>query len=87
MGSYRCFKVFEPKERQFRASAFSEQLLQHALMNGCHERFGQAQIFDRYAGRKGCLVYQRRNFWVSTGDGRRFFYVWDKFQAMKGQPC
>lgn len=33
VGKYRYFKIFEPKVRQICASAFSEQVLHHALMN------------------------------------------------------
>ena len=57
VGNYRYFKVFEPKERQIRASAFSEQVLHHALMNVCHEYFERAQIADSYASRKGKGTY------------------------------
>jgi hypothetical protein len=37
VGDYHYFKVFEPKERQICASAFSEQVLHHAMMNVCHD--------------------------------------------------
>ncbi|MBK8194555.1 MAG: hypothetical protein IPK76_15555 [Lewinellaceae bacterium] len=53
VGKYRYFKVFEPKERQICASAFSEQVLHHALMNVCHDYFERHQVFDSYASRKG----------------------------------
>ena len=39
VGQYRYFKVYEPKERQICASAFSEQVLHHALMNISYEHF------------------------------------------------
>lgn len=53
VGKYRHFKVFEPKERQICASAFSEQVLHHALMNICHIYFERHLIYDSYASRKG----------------------------------
>jgi retron-type reverse transcriptase len=82
VGNYRYFKVFEPKERQICASAFSEQVLHHALMNVCHERFEQAQVFDSYASRKGKGVYAaldrakqptRDLDWFLKLDVRKFF--------------
>lgn len=52
VGKYRYFKIYEPKVRQICASAFSEQVLHHAMMNICHPFFEKAQIFDSYASRK-----------------------------------
>lgn len=57
VGDYRYFKIYEPKERQICASAFREQVLHHALMNACHDRFEKAQIYDSYASRKGKGTY------------------------------
>ncbi len=57
VGKYRYFKIFEPKERQICASAFSEQVLHHAMMNVCHEHFERHQVFDSYASRKGKGVH------------------------------
>lgn len=82
VGNYRYFKIFEPKERQICASAFPEQVLHHALMNVCHERFEQAQIFDSYASRKGKGVYAalerskgytQKCEWYLKLDIRKFF--------------
>jgi hypothetical protein len=53
VGKYRYFKIYEPKERKICASAFSEQVLHHALMNVCHEHFERYQIHESYASRKG----------------------------------
>jgi len=61
VGKYRYFKVFDPKKRQICASAFSEQVLHHALMNICHDSFERAQIFDSYASRKGKGTYAALN--------------------------
>ena len=82
VGTYRYFKVYEPKERQICASAFSEQVLHHALLNICHERFEQAQIFDSYASRKGkgthAALARARSFnrpgrWFLKLDVQKFF--------------
>jgi RNA-directed DNA polymerase len=43
--------------RQICASAFSEQVLHHALMNICHDVFEKKQIFDSYASRKDKGTY------------------------------
>lgn len=82
VGDYRYFKVYEPKERQICASAFSEQVLHHALMNVCHERFDRAQIHDSYASRKGrgnyaalqrAKDFSHRQVWFLKLDVRKFF--------------
>ncbi len=57
VGNYRYFKIFEPKERQICASAFSEQVLHHAMMNVCHQHFEAYQINESYASRKGKGTY------------------------------
>ncbi|MCC6414023.1 MAG: RNA-directed DNA polymerase [Saprospiraceae bacterium] len=82
VGNYRYFKVFEPKERNICASAFSEQVLHHALMNVCHDRFEKALICDSYASRKGKGTYaaldRAKHFcgkygWYLKLDVRKFF--------------
>ena len=82
VGNYRFFKVYEPKERQICASVFPEQVLHHALMNLCHDRFEKAQIFDSYASRKNKGTYaalarakyfSARYEWYLKLDVRKFF--------------
>ncbi|MEI6412145.1 MAG: reverse transcriptase domain-containing protein [Bacteroidota bacterium] len=82
VGAYRYFKVYEPKERQICASAFSEQVLHHALMNICHDHFERAQIFHSYASRKNkgtyaaldqARAYTREYDWYLKLDVRKFF--------------
>lgn len=82
VGDYHYFKVFDPKERQICASAFSEQVLHHALMNICHDFFERAQIFDSYASRPGKGVHSavqrahsfaRADNWFLKLDVRKFF--------------
>lgn len=83
VGCYRFFKVFDPKERQICASAFSEQVLHHALMNICHDRFERVQVYDSYACRKGKGTYAainrakkftRKSDWFLKLDVRKYFY-------------
>lgn len=82
VGDYRYFKVFDPKERLICASAFSEQVLHHALMNICHAHFEKAQINGSYASRPGkgvhaalrkAAFYTRYNGWFLKLDVRKFF--------------
>ena len=82
VGDYRYFKVFEPKERQICASAFREQVLHHAMMNVCHERFEKVQIFDSYASRKGkghfaalerAQYFIQKHTWFLKLDVKKFF--------------
>jgi RNA-directed DNA polymerase len=53
VGNYRYFTIFEPKKRLICASAFSEQVLHHALMNICDPYFEKVQPFHSYASRRG----------------------------------
>lgn len=82
VGKYRYFKIYEPKERQICASAFSEQVLHHALMNICHAYFEKVQVFDSYASRKGkgtykaierAQTYSRKYAYFLKLDVRKFF--------------
>jgi RNA-directed DNA polymerase len=82
VGNYRYFKIFEPKERQICASAFHEQVIHHALMNVCHDRFERFQVFDSYASRKGkgqfaalerAKICTAKNEWFLKLDIRKFF--------------
>lgn len=82
VGHYNYFKIYEPKERQICASAFSEQVLHHALMNVCHPHFERLQIADSYASRKDkgtyaaiakAKIYTRRYTWFLKLDVRKFF--------------
>jgi RNA-directed DNA polymerase len=82
VGNYRYFKIFDPKERQICASAFSEQVLHHALMNVCHKHFDKAQIHHSYASRPGKGVhaalhaaqdFTRQNRYFLKLDVRKFF--------------
>lgn len=39
VGTYHCFRIFEPKERVICAASFSDRVLHHAIMNVCHPYF------------------------------------------------
>jgi RNA-directed DNA polymerase len=82
VGNYHYFKLYDPKERDICAAAFSEQVLHHALMNVCHERFEKAQIYDSYASRVGkgthaaiarAQEYTRKYKYYLKLDVRKFF--------------
>jgi retron-type reverse transcriptase len=82
VGDYHFFKVYEPKERQICAAAFSEQVLHHALMNVCHEHFERGLVSQSYACRKGKGTYAalekaqnltRSRAWFLKLDVRKFF--------------
>lgn len=51
LGPYRQFKINDPKPRRITASAFSDKVLHHAIMNVCHAPFERAQIAHSYASR------------------------------------
>ena len=83
VGNYRYFKVYDPKERIICASAFRERVLQHALMNICHDSFERFQMYDSYACRigKGTYValdraksFQKKYSWFLKLDVRKYFY-------------
>jgi RNA-directed DNA polymerase len=82
VGNYHYFKVFDPKERQICAAAFSERVLHHALMNICHDDFETFQIKDSFASRKGkgtyaalaqAAEYQKQYSWYLKLDVRKYF--------------
>ncbi|MEO1413408.1 MAG: reverse transcriptase, partial [Bacteroidota bacterium] len=93
VGEYFYFKIYDPKEREICASAFSEQVLHHALMNVCHPYFDRVHIFDSYASRPGKGVhlavkraakYTRQWPWYLKMDIRQFFASIDH-SILKGQ--
>lgn len=82
IGNYRFFTIFDPKERRICATSFKERVLQHAVMNVCHENFERYQLSFSYASRKGKGVYaaieeaqdnQRKFSWYLKLDVRKYF--------------
>ena len=57
VGEYRYFTIHDPKERIISAAPFRERVLQHAIMNVCHDHFDRMLISTTYASRKGKGVY------------------------------
>ena len=57
IGEYRFFKIRDPKERMISAAPFSERVLQHAIMNICHDYFDRTLIDATFASRKGKGLY------------------------------
>ncbi len=57
VGEYRYFTIHDPKERTICAAPFCERVIQHAIMNVCHEYFDRTLIDTTYATRKGKGVY------------------------------
>lgn len=82
VGNYSYFTIFDPKERTICAADFHERVLQHALMNVCHDVFDRYQICHSYASRKGKGTYaaieqakknQRKFKWYLKLDIRKYF--------------
>ena len=57
IGEYRYFKIRDPKERVISAAPFRERVLQHAIMNICHDYFDRTLIETTYATRRGKGLY------------------------------
>ena len=57
IGEYHYFKIRDPKERVISAAPFRERVLQHAIMNICHDYFDRTLIDTTYATRKGKGLY------------------------------
>lgn len=57
LGNYRFFTIRDPKKRRICAAPFKERVVQHAIMNVCHEYFDRQLIDSTYATRKGKGVY------------------------------
>lgn len=82
VGTYHCFRIFEPKERVICAASFSDRVLHHAIMNVCHPYFESFQIFDSYATRIGkgqyaalnrAVLFSREYSWFCKLDVRKYF--------------
>ncbi len=81
-GSYTYFKIFDPKERVICAPPFREQVIHHALMNVCHDRFEAHQVSESYASRIGkgvhaalekAKTHTRHYAWYLKLDVKKFF--------------
>ena len=52
-GTYRQFKIYDPKERLITAASFEDRIIHHAIMNVLELVFERQFIFHTYACRKG----------------------------------
>jgi RNA-directed DNA polymerase len=82
VGNYNVFKIYEPKEREICSYSFQEKVLQHALMNKCHTKFDNFQIYDSYACRIGkgshaavkrAQQFSKKNDWYLKMDISKYF--------------
>ena len=82
IGNYTHFTIFDPKEREICAAAFSERVLHHALMNVCEPYFDKWLIERTFACRKGkgqikalatAQAASWRNKWYLKCDFRKYF--------------
>ena len=79
---YHYFKIYDPKERQICATSLHHRVLQHALMNICHQDFERFQTNDSFASRLGrgtyaalsrAISHQRRYRYCLKLDIRKYF--------------
>ncbi len=52
-GTYRYFKVYEPKERTISVAPFRDRVVHHAIVNVLEPIYEKCFIYDSYATRKG----------------------------------
>lgn len=81
-GSYRFFRIHDPKPRLICAARFPDRVAFHAMMRICHPVFDKYQIDDSYASRIGkgtykaldrTLSFSRRYQWYVKLDVRKYF--------------
>ena len=52
-GTYRQFKIYDPKERLITAASFEDRIIHHAIMNVLEPVFERQFVFHTYGCRKG----------------------------------
>ncbi|HXK50863.1 MAG TPA: reverse transcriptase domain-containing protein, partial [Clostridiales bacterium] len=81
-GSYKYFKVFEPKEREIAVAPFRDRVVHHAIVNVIEPVYEKIFISDSYATRKkkgthkAVLKAQEmimRNEWYFKSDIKKYF--------------
>ncbi len=81
-GSYRTFRIYDPKERLISAAPFRDRVVHHALCHVIEPIFERTFISDSYANRKGkgthlaierYQQYARKYPYVLKCDVRKFF--------------
>ncbi len=82
LGELRYMTIFDPKKRIISISPFADRVMQHALMNVCHDNFENYQVSNSFASRKGkgvyaaieqAQVYQRKYKWYLKMDMQKYF--------------
>jgi len=58
LGDYRFFVIHDPKERTICAAPFRDRVVQHAIMNICHQYFDRTLIDSTFATRKKKGLYK-----------------------------
>lgn len=81
-GSYRLFKVHDPKERDIAVAPFRDRVVHHAVVNILEPIYEPVFIYDSYATRKGkgthravlrAQTFLRRWAWYYKADIRQYF--------------
>ncbi len=82
VGEYRYVTIHDPKERKISVSPFKDRVMQHAIMNVCHDGFERYQVPQSYASRIGKGTYaaiekardnQKKWAWYLKMDMRKYF--------------
>lgn len=81
-GSYRAFRIRDPKPRLISAAAYRDRVVHHAVCQVIEPIFDRAFIFDSYANRRGkgthkaldrCTSFSRRFPYVLKCDLEKYF--------------
>ncbi len=71
IGTYRQFKIYDPKERIITAASFEDRIVHHAVMNILEPIFEKQFIFHTYACRK------------NKGSHKAIYYAFKKAKSCK----
>ena len=81
-GSYRYFKIYDPKERLIAVAPFKDRVVHHAIVNVLEPVYERRFIYDSYATRKDkgthkailrAQSFLRRNRWFLKTDIKKYF--------------
>ena len=86
-GSYRCFMVYDPKERVIAVAPFRDRVVHHAVVRVLTPIYERVFIYDSYATRKGkgthaavlrAQKFLRRRPWYLKLDVNQYFSSVDR---------
>lgn len=86
-GSYRCFMVYDPKERVIAVAPFCDRVVHHAVVRVLTPLYERVFIYDSYATRKGkgthaavlrAQRFLRRRPWYLKLDVNQYFSSVDR---------